>query len=129
MDFAIRFMNLKVASSYFLALVFIIVGFAHFFAQYSMVRFMPDWMPYKAFLVAASGVLEILLGIGLLIPKFRTVSAIGVLILLVLYTPLHIIDLNRYIPVVGSKAVAWIRLPIQLVMIVMAYLAVQWEKR
>jgi uncharacterized membrane protein len=122
-------MNLKIASSYFLALIFIFVGAAHFFAAADMVRFLPSWMPYKEFFVAASGVLEIVLGIGLIIPKFRTMAAIGVLVLLVLYIPLHIIDLNRYLPVIGSKAAAWVRLPLQLVMIVMAYLATQWEKR
>jgi uncharacterized membrane protein len=122
-------MNLKIASSYFLALVFILAGMAHFFAAADFIRFLPDGFPYKSFAVAATGVIEVALGIGLFIPKFRTLSAMGVLILLVIYFPLHIIDLNRYIPVVGSKAIAWVRLPAQLLMIVMAYLATQWEKR
>lgn len=122
-------MNLRIASSYILAIVFIIVGAMHFFAAEQMVRFLPLWMPAKSFCVAASGVLEVALGIGLLLPRFRTIAAMGVLILLILYIPLHIIDLNRYMPVVGSKALAWIRLPMQLVMILMAYLASKWERR
>ena len=122
-------MNLKIASAYLLAIVFVLVGAAHFFAAENMVRFLPLWMPAKSFCVAASGILEIALGIGLMIPRFRTQAAVGVLILLILYIPLHIIDLNRYMPVIGSKALAWIRLPFQLLMILMAYLATQWEKR
>ena len=122
-------MNLKIASSYFLAIVMLLGGVAHFVRAEFFVAFMPNNFPYKDFCVAASGVAEIVLGIGLLIPRFRTMAAVGVLIMLVLYFPLHIVDLNRYIPKVGSKAVAWIRLPIQVVLILMAYLATQWEKR
>ena len=122
-------MNLKVASSYFLAVVFIVVGLVHFVSTDKMMLFMPQWMPMKHFGVIASGILEVILGIGLLIPRFRTMAAMGVLVLLVLYIPLHIIDLNRNIPVIGSKAIAWIRLPVQLIMILMAYLATRWEER
>ncbi len=122
-------MNLKIASSYFLAIVMLLGGVAHFLRAEFFVAFMPNTFPYKDFCVAASGVAEIVLGIGLLIPRFRTMAAAGVLIMLVLYFPLHIVDLNRYIPRVGSKAVAWIRLPIQVLLIWMAYLATQWEKR
>jgi uncharacterized membrane protein len=127
--FCSKVMNLKIASSYFLAIVLIAGGVGHFVAADFFIRFLPAWMPYKAFCVSSSGIAEIALGLGLLLPKFRTMAAIGVLIMLVLYIPLHIVDLNRYMPMVGSKAVAWIRLPLQLVMILMAYLATQWEKR
>jgi uncharacterized membrane protein len=122
-------MNLKVASSYFLGIVFILVGMAHFFATEKMMFFLPTWMPMKHFCVVASGVVEVLLGAGLFIPRFRSLAAGGVLVLLILYIPLHIIDLNRYAPVIGSKALAWMRLPAQVIMILMAYLATQWEKR
>ena len=92
-------------------------------------QFLPNWVPGPELIVWVSGVVEVALGVAIIFPKTRSMAALGILILLVLYIPLHVIDLTRHWPVIGSKAVAWARLPIQLVMIYMAYLAANWDRK
>ena len=37
--------------------------------------------------------------------------------MLLVYLPIHVIDLMRDNPVIGSKLIAWLRLPMQFVLI------------
>jgi len=122
-------MNVRVLCAYLIGAVFILAGIAHFTQTLEFQLFLPNWVPQKYMVVLGSGVLEIVLGILMLTKHFRTMAAMGILVLLVLYLPLHIYDLTRFIPQIGSKTMAWIRLPLQLVMIWMAYLAANWEKQ
>ena len=121
-------MNFRLVSSYILGLLFLVAGVAHFSHTWTFMKFLPDWFPAHEWTVWISGGLEIVLGAAILFPKTRSMAALGILILLILYTPLHVIDLMRHWPIIGSKAMAWARLPIQLVMIYMAYLAANWDK-
>lgn len=122
-------MNFRLVSSYILAVIFIVAGVAHFTNTWTFMQFLPNWVPSQNFVVWISGGVEIALGLAMLFPKTRSMAALGILILLVLYTPLHVIDVMRHWPVIGSKAMAWARLPIQLVMIYMAYLSANWDRK
>jgi uncharacterized membrane protein len=121
-------MNVKVASSYLLGIIFLLSGVGHFVMAPDFVRFLPNSMPAKELAVAATGVLHLAVGAGMLVPRTRSLASLVALILLVVYLPLHVVDLNRYMPVIGSKAMAWLRIPGQLLLILMAYLATRWEK-
>lgn len=121
-------MNIRVFSSYFLALVFIAAGIGHFVYAWDFMKLLPDWIPAANTLVWISGVVEIALGACMLFPRLRSMAALGILILLVLYIPIHVNDALRTWPIIGSKTIAWARIPLQFLMIWMAYLAANWDK-
>ncbi|MEL6802906.1 MAG: hypothetical protein AAFO91_03885, partial [Bacteroidota bacterium] len=80
----------------------------------------PEFFP-KLLANYAAGAVEILLGIGLIIPKTRKQAAWGVLILMLIFFPLHIWDLFKEQPALGSKTAAIIRIPMQFIFIAWAY--------
>ncbi len=82
---------------------------------------MPAFLPAKTFIVYASGVVEILLGILLLIPKYTKLAATGIILLMIAFLPIHIWDIFSENPAIGSKNAAMIRLPIQFLFIAWAY--------
>ena len=99
----------------------LIAGIAHLVTPGKFIEMMPNSIPYKHFLVALSGWVEIALGVGLFIPPVRHIAAILILAMLIVYIPIHVVDLFRDQPVIGSKVAAWIRLPLQLVLMGMTW--------
>jgi uncharacterized membrane protein len=99
----------------------LVAGVAHLFAPGLFLRIMPDWTPWKMFWVVVSGIAELLLGVGLLLPRWRVLAAWLTIAMLAVYLPIHILDLLRDQPVVGSKTIAIVRLPIQLLLMGWVY--------
>ncbi len=94
----------------------ILQGINHFILQDTFVRMMPDYLPAHLFLVQLSGVIEVVLGAGLLVPRTRRAAAWGYLALVVAVFPanihmaLHPEDWPQL-----PEAALWLRLPFQLV--------------
>ncbi|MEO0469485.1 MAG: MauE/DoxX family redox-associated membrane protein [Bacteroidota bacterium] len=103
-----------------LAIFMIVSGVNHFIAPEFYDAMIPDFLP-KSLANYAAGIAEIVLGIGLLIPKFREKSAWGIVILMIIFMPLHIWDLFKEQPAIGSKEAAIIRIPFQFVFIAWAW--------
>ena len=103
------------------AIFMIYGGIQHFVKPEFYTVFVPDFLIYKDIIIYASGVVEILLGILLLIPKYKYIGATGILILMILFLPIHIWDVFSETPAIGSHKAALIRLPIQFVFIALAY--------
>lgn len=82
--------------------------------------FIPDFFA-KLFVNYVAGFIELLLAIGLFNKKYRNKAALGVLVLMILFLPLHFIDMFKDAPAIGSKELAYVRFPIQLVLIYWAY--------
>ncbi|WP_291788246.1 hypothetical protein [Cecembia sp.] len=100
--------------TYALGLFFIIAGINHFIQPGFYYPLIPDYLPWPKFINLASGVLEIFLGLGILLPSSRKVSAAGILVLMVLFIPSHV-----YFIQIGScvedglcvpEWLAWVRL-------------------
>lgn len=81
----------------------------------------PDALP-KDLVTYLSGVVEILLGTGLLIRRLRPMAGLGVLVLMIVFLPLHLWDVFRDEPAMGSTLLASIRLVLQFVLIGWAWL-------
>jgi uncharacterized membrane protein len=79
-------------------------------------RFIPAGLP-KLMVNYISGVVEILLGITVLFAETRYWSALGILILMTAFLPLHLIDLFREKPAIGPRPLAIIRVPVQFLLI------------
>jgi len=104
-----------------LAVFFIYAGIQHFVKPEFYEPFVPYFLPYKLFFVYASGALELVFGILLLITKFARVGATGILCLLIAFLPVHILDIFAASPAIGSQKVAYIRLVVQFVFIAWAF--------
>jgi uncharacterized membrane protein len=99
-----------------LSFILIAGGIMHFIRPEVYNPFIPDALP-KLAVNYASGIVEMLLGIGLLTTKYRRLAATGAFLLMIAFLPLHVMDIFAEQPAIGSKTVAYIRLPLQLVLI------------
>ncbi|QTE22188.1 DoxX family protein [Polaribacter cellanae] len=100
---------------------FCFAGIMHIIKPRIFKNFIPDFFPKK--LVNYSvGVIEFLLGFGLFFSETAKYTAYGVFILMILFLPIHIWDVTRISPAIGSKKIAIIRIPLQFLLMYCAYL-------
>jgi uncharacterized membrane protein len=86
---------------------------------------MPPYLPWHLELVQLSGVAEIVLGIGVLIPSLRRAAALGLIALLIAVFPANLHIAMHDVPLAGAAEGAgiwnWVRLPLQAVFIAWAW--------
>lgn len=99
------------------ALFMIYAGVQHFLKPDFFVPFVPKFLPFKLAIVYISGVFEIGFGLLLFFKKYAKIAALGIFVLLLLFLPIHIWDVISETPVIGNKTAAWIRLPIQFILL------------
>ena len=104
-----------------LALFLIYAGIQHFIKPSFYEPFVPVFLPGKTAIVYASGVVELILGILLLVPKYTKLAATGIIILMLIFLPIHVWDVFSETPSIGSHPAALIRLPVQFLFIAWAY--------
>lgn len=107
-----------------LAVCMVIAGVLHFAQPDPFIRIVPDFLPAPAALVYISGVIEILLGVGLLFPATRRLSAWGLVALFIAVFPANLNMAINHIKIAGIPDAWWfqaIRLPFQFVLIAWAY--------
>jgi uncharacterized membrane protein len=101
-----------------------IVGITHFTHGYQYARIVPPLLPNAIFWVYLSGVIEVLLAIGLLIPYMSVAAAWGMIALFIAVFPANINQAMNSIPIDGIPHIPiayWIRLPFQAVLITWAW--------
>ena len=72
------------------AIFFTGAGLLHFLKPAMYMKIMPPYVPWHLAMVYASGVAEILGGIGLFIPRVRRVAALGLVALLIAVFPANV---------------------------------------
>ena len=103
-------------------LAFILAGVNHFRSPDFYLRMMPPVLPAHLFLVYLSGVFEVALGVLLLVPRFQRLAAWGLIALLIAVYPANIyMALNPQIFPEISPAAQYLRLPIQFLLLALAY--------
>jgi uncharacterized membrane protein len=110
----------KVALTFLFGLFMILGGVMHFLNPEMYNPFIPDFLP-KDLINYGSGILEIVLGIAVMIPRFRSMGTLGILLLMMAFLPLHLMDVFKENPAIGSHQLALIRLPFQFVFILWAW--------
>lgn len=110
------FLVLKIVLAVFL----IYGGYNHFQNPEFYNGFIPDFLP-KIGVNYISGIIEILLGIGLFKKGYEKKSAYGIFLLMIAFMPIHIWDAFKEVPAIGSKMAAYIRIAVQVLFIVWAY--------
>ena len=118
-------MKLKTLLIYLMGLGYIWVGFQHFIDTSFFIKIMPPSFPFHTESVYISGILVILFGSGIIIKKTRLYASWGIILLLIAVFPANIYlafseDAQQAIGV-SSFFASWVRLPIQFLLIGLAY--------
>lgn len=79
----------------FVSLWFLLGGIAHFVATDSEMRGVPPYIPWPRAAVLVSGAFELLGAIGVLWRPTRRAAGIGLLVLTIAVTPVHVYMLQR----------------------------------
>ena len=114
----------KSSARWLLAVTMVGVGIAHFATHDDFVAIMPAFLPLHHELVWISGGLEVLGGLGLILPWSRRFAGWGLIALYVCVFPANLNMAINQIGMGGAEPVVWMlwaRLPFQAVFIVWAY--------
>lgn len=112
--------------NYLLGAVFVVAGVMHFVAPRPLAAVVPSELPRPMALVYLSGVAEILLGLGVVVPRTRRLSAWGLIGLLTAVFPANVNMAVRDVAVQGvpyepADWMLWARLPLQGVLVLWAW--------
>ena len=110
-----------------LAVMFLFTASAHFTrTKKDLIAMVPSVFPRPELLVSATGVLEVLGAVGLLIPATRSLAGTGLILLLVAMFPANVAAARKRIPLRGKPPTPLpLRLFLQLVFIGTTWWATQ----
>lgn len=109
----------------FFAAVLLISSVGHIVSPELSTGFIPQFLPVTPVHIAAA-IVECALAIGLVIPTTRKWAFLGFFLLMLIFLPLHVLDLFQDKPVIGSFPAAVVRVVIQIVLIGSAWWG--WKK-
>lgn len=117
-----RVARFKTGMRWLLGIFFIGAGANHFLNTAFYVRIMPPYLPWHLELVYLSGVLEALLGILVLVPRYTFLAAWGLIALLIAVFPanVHMAMNPDQFPEL-NPVLLWVRLSFQAVFVAWAY--------
>jgi uncharacterized membrane protein len=113
---------MKKLSLILMSLLYISAGIYHFINPVFYLKIMPNYIPSHLLMIYLSGVIEIILGIALLITKTRKVAGWLIILMLLIFLPIHIkMIMDTWISLNIKFIIAILRLPLQFVLIYWAY--------
>ncbi|MFN3490113.1 MAG: MauE/DoxX family redox-associated membrane protein [Emticicia sp.] len=112
--------NLKLILTYLFGVFLIFGGINHFIKPEMYAPFIPEFLPSLA-VNYLTGIIEIAVGVGVFIPRYRSLATLGILIMMLVFLPLHVFDVFKENPAIGSHQAALIRLPVQFLLIAWAW--------
>jgi uncharacterized membrane protein len=108
-----------------MSFLYVFAGVSHFTNEKFFLKIVPPFLPQPRLMVQVSGVIEIILGVGLWISDWRSFFAWGVIALLIAVYPANIYMLWARIKGKGFRKMPvwtlWLRLALQLLLIYWAY--------
>jgi len=120
--------RLKHPLLYVMGPAYIVAGILHFVVPELYVQIVPPTLPFRLELVYLSGIAEVLVGVGVLVPRTRRIAAWGTVALLVAIFPANIYMATQGVVIEGapgggdpSQLVRWGRLPLQAALIAWAW--------
>lgn len=102
-------------------ILFLFASLVHFAKPSLYKHFIPNFLP-KLAVNYIIGLVEFLLGLGLFFNQTTRVSALGIFFLTVMFLPIHVWDLTKERPAIGSKKMAIIRIPIQFILMLCGWI-------
>jgi uncharacterized membrane protein len=121
--------RLKRPLLYVMGALYVVAGAMHFVVPGVYAQIVPPVFPRPLALVYLSGIAEILLGVGVVVPRTRRLAAWGLIALLIAVFPANVYMATHDVVLQGvpawanspSDAATWARLPFQLVFIAWAW--------
>ncbi|WP_424002383.1 hypothetical protein [Maribacter sp. IgM3_T14_3] len=101
---------------YLFAFLMLAGAFNHIYAPETYKEFIPNFIP-ETLANILSTIAEAIVGIALIIPKYRKCGGLGFALLMIIFLPIHIWDFTKEIPAIGSKVAATVRIAVQLLFI------------
>ncbi len=99
---------------YLMAAMYIFAGIMHFLKPKMYMRIMPRYLPAHRNLVYASGLAEIILGIGLCFPETKNLAIYGIIGMLTVFLLVHFYMLTSEKAGAGiPKGLLILRIPLQ----------------
>lgn len=115
------------------ALFYVAAGCNHFVHPKTYLSLIPPYLPWPALLNTISGAFEILFGLLLVFKPTRKSAAIFIILMLIAFLPAHVYMIQKNGCVSPALCVplwvAWLRLPLQLVLIILVWKAYTWNKQ
>lgn len=111
-----------------MAIMLVFTAIGHFVFTKGMSMMIPKFIPFKESFVYLTGVFEVLIGIGLLIPRFKYLSGWALIIFLLLmlpaniYASIHNVNYQRGTFDGNGLVYLWFRIPLQIFFIVWTYI-------
>jgi uncharacterized membrane protein len=102
-------------------------GTSHFYFPEGMVLMMPDFLPAKLALIYLTGIIEILLALGLLVERTRKISSLLLILFLIAILPANITAAIKHVNIQNADftgpglAYLWFRIPLQILFIAWVY--------
>lgn len=119
--------RVKTPLVYVMGAIYVVAGVSHFVVPDLFAQIVPPQLPAPTALVYSSGVAEVAVGIGVMVPRTRRVAAWGLVGLLLAVFPANIYMATSGVVIQGAPAIIaepgpgrWIRLPLQGVLIAWA---------
>jgi len=112
-----------------MSIMLLFTAIGHFAFTKGMSMMIPKFIPFKESFVYLTGIFEILLAIGLLISKLKTVSGWVLIIFLLLMLPANIyasvnnVNLQKGTFDGNGLIYLWFRIPLQVLFIIWVYLS------
>ena len=119
-----RPLNARKYASWGLGIAFIFFFVGHLVRTEGMVEMLPPWVPFRLALVYLTGLIELLIGIALFIPKYQALAAKLAIVVFVVFFPANIYAALNGIGVGGHQwgpVYLLIRGPLQMILIAWAY--------
>jgi len=101
-----RDFDVRSAAAIGLGMLFIFTGIGHFIETEPMAQMLPPWVPGRTLLVYLTGVLELAVAVGFLMPQSRRFTGWLAAAMLVLFFPVNIYAVIHEIPMGGH---AWVQ--------------------
>jgi uncharacterized membrane protein len=103
-----------------MAAMLVFTSVAHFVFNKGMTLMLPQWMPFKKMIIYLTGIIEIALGIGLVIPLVSYIDGLLLIDFFILLLPANILAANQKVDLEKATydgnglSYLWFRVPLQL---------------
>lgn len=119
--------NYQLAGRISMALMLCFTALGHFMFTEGMTKMIPDFIPFKKEMVYLTGVLEILFGIGIVVPKSKKLAGWLLILFFLMILPANIKAAMENINYLTGEldgnglTYLWFRVPLQCLFIIWTY--------
>lgn len=109
--------------AYSMAIFLFFFGLSHFYKQDELILMLPDFMPFPEVIIYITGIIEIILAVGLIYPTTRHLSGILIAIYLIAVLPANIYKAVNMVEISGTLSndtMSWVRIFFQPIFIIWA---------